>query len=121
MKKQVALYGMALLYALAGANHFRSPDTYLKIIPPYLGDASLLNLLAGVAEMLLAFLLLFTATRRWAAYGIIAMLIAFVPTHIYMLTTGFCVGTFCAPEWFLWVRLLLLQPLLMVWAWGVRK
>jgi uncharacterized membrane protein len=121
MKKQVALYGMVVLYALAGFNHFRSPDTYLKIIPPYLGDPSLLNLLAGVAEVVLAGLLLFAATRKWAAYGIIAMLAAFVPTHIFMLKTGFCIETFCAPEWLLWMRLLLLQPLLMVWAWSVRK
>jgi len=70
---------------------------------------------------LLAVLLLFTVTRRWAAYGIIAMLAAFVPSHIYMLQTGFCIENFCVPEWVLWVRLLLLQPLLMAWAWGVRK
>lgn len=121
MKKQVALYAMVVLYALAGINHFRSPDNYLKIIPPYLGDASLLNLLAGIAEILLAVLLLFKATRKLAAMGIILLLIAFIPVHIYMLQTGFCVGTFCAPQWLLWLRLLILQPLLMAWAWWVRK
>lgn len=121
MNKKIALYAMLIFYALAGINHFSNPDFYLNIIPSYLGDASLINLLAGIAEIVLAVLLLFKATRTVAAYGIILMLVAFIPTHIYMLQTGFCSGTFCAPEWLLWVRLLLLQPLLIAWAWLVRK
>ncbi|MEX0635229.1 MAG: MauE/DoxX family redox-associated membrane protein [Ferruginibacter sp.] len=121
MKKQVTLYVMALFYLLAGMNHFRSPDTYLHIIPNYLGDASVINILAGIAELVLAILLLFKHTQKLAAYGIIFMLLAFIPTHIYMLQTGFCIGTLCAPHWILWIRLLLLQPLLIGWAWWVRK
>jgi uncharacterized membrane protein len=30
------LYLMALIYIVAGLNHFRNPRLYLKIIPPYL-------------------------------------------------------------------------------------
>jgi uncharacterized membrane protein len=56
-----------------------------------------------------------------AAYAIIAMLIAFIPAHIYMIKTGFCIKTFCLPEWALWARLLMLQPLLISWAWYNRK
>jgi len=121
MKKQVALYVMVLFYLLAGINHFRSPETYLKIIPPYLGDPVLINTLAGIAELVLGILLLFKPTRKLAADGIILMLLAFIPTHIYMLQTGFCVETFCTPDWLLWLRLLLIQPLLIGWAWWVRK
>jgi uncharacterized membrane protein len=120
MKKQLSLYVMAAFYLLAGLNHFRNPEAYYPIIPSYVGDAGLINILSGIAETALAILLLFKVTRRWACYGIILMLLAFIPAHIYMLQKGFCVEGNCAPGWLLWVRLLVLQPLLILWAWKNR-
>ena len=120
IKKKISLYVMALLYALAGLNHFLNPANYYKIIPPYIGNEILVNNLAGLAELLLAAMLLLPSLRKLACYGIIAMLIAFVPAHIYMLQAN-CTGPFCLPEWLLWIRLLLLQPLLIWWAYNNRK
>ena len=121
MKKRLSLYVMAGLYLLAGFNHFRSPASYHSIIPPWIGHVEIVNILAGIAEILLAVLLLFKPTRRWACYGIIAMLFAFVPIHIYMLQEGLGLNGNTAPAWILWVRLLILQPLLILWAWSNRK
>ena len=125
MKKRLSLYVMLVFYLLAGINHFRNPQGYLKIIPPWLGDAGLINIAAGVAEITFAILLLFKTSRRWACYGIILMLVAFLPSHIYMLQTGFCpelAGAIrCAPAWLLWLRLILFQPLLIYWAWNTRN
>ena len=125
IKKRLPLYVMAALYLLAGINHFRKPEAYVKIIPPALGDLVLINTLAGIAEIVLALMLLFKRTQKFACYGIILMLIAFVPSHIYMFETGFCpeLGGVvrCAPGWALWLRLLVFQPLLIWWAWKVRK
>ena len=121
MKKKISLYAMALFYLLAGTNHFRNPGNYMAIIPPYLGHASLINTMAGIAELMLGLLLLFSATRKFAFYGIAAMLLAFVPAHIYMLQEHNCIGKFCVPGWLLWGRLILLQPLLIWWAWSVRN
>lgn len=125
MKKRISLYVMCPLYLLAGINHFRNPEGYYKIIPPWIGNVELVNTAAGIAEILLALLLIFNKTRRWACYGIIAMLLAFLPAHVYMLQTGFCPEIAgvkkCAPEWALWMRLLLFQPLLIWWAWTNRN
>ena len=121
MKKKISLYFMIIFYLLSGLNHFRSPENYMSIIPAYLGNASLINTVAGIAELLLAILLIFKPTRYIAALGIILMLLAFLPTHVYMLQYHICVGKLCAPDWLLWLRLFVMQPLLIVWAWSVRN
>jgi uncharacterized membrane protein len=124
MKKRLSLYVMCIFYLLAGINHFRNPEAYYRIIPPLIGDPDLLNTLAGTAEIAFAIMLLFTATRKTACYGLILLLLAFLPSHIYMLETGFCpgiAGNWCAPQWLLWVRLLVLQPVLIWWAWTNRN
>lgn len=121
MKKLLSLYVMAALYLLAGINHFRNPEFYTRIIPPYMGNAAMINSISGIAEISLGILLLFTITRKWACYAVILMLLAFIPAHIYMLQKGFCIGENCTPSWILWIRLLVLQPLLTWWAWSVRN
>lgn len=121
MKKKISVYIMAALYGLAGINHFVNPTFYHRLIPPWIGHAELVNILAGVAELVLAVLLCFKLTRQIACYGVIAMLLAFIPTHVYMLQEGFCATGTCPPAWILWVRLLILQPLLIVWAWSNRN
>lgn len=113
---------MFIFYFGAGINHFRNPGSYYKIMPPYFPQPHLLNMLAGAAEILLAILLLFPKTRRLSAYIIILMLIAFIPVHIYMIETGFCLNeTTCLPVWGLWLRLVVLQPLFILWAWSLRN
>uniref|UniRef100_UPI004049ABC8 DoxX family protein n=1 Tax=Flavobacterium sp. TaxID=239 RepID=UPI004049ABC8 len=77
-------YLMGIIYVLAGLNHFRQPRLYLKIIPPYLPNPILLNKLSGLAEIVLGFLLCLYLTSNFAAWGIIALLIAVFPANIYM-------------------------------------
>jgi len=112
---------MIIFYLLAGVNHFRNPEAYYKIIPPYFPDHVLINIIAGIAEITFGLLLLIPTTKKYACYAIILMLIAFIPAHIYMLKVGFCVQGYCLPQWALWARLLVLQPLLIFWAWSNRK
>ena len=76
---------MAALYFIAGINHFFKPQLYERIIPPFLGNVKLLNILAGIAEIFLSLLLLYEDFRTYAAWGIIALLIAVFPANIYML------------------------------------
>lgn len=121
MAKKINLIIMAIFYMLAGVNHFRNPETYYKIIPPYFTHPVFINTVSGIAEIALGLLLFIPATKKLAIYGIILMLLAFIPAHIYMLKTGFCIRDFCLPGWALWARLVLLQPLLIVWAWSNRR
>ena len=77
---------MAFVYILTGINHFRNPRLYLKIIPDYFPDPKLLNSISGFAEILLGIALCLPTFSNYAAWGVMALLIAVFPTHIYMYT-----------------------------------
>lgn len=108
-------------YVLAGVNHFWHPGFYEALIPDYLPYKAVLNAVSGLAEVILGLLLISPRTRLWACYGILAMLVAFVPAHIHFIQIGGCVsGGLCVPLWVGWVRLVVVHPLLMAWAWWIR-
>jgi uncharacterized membrane protein len=120
--KKAGLYLLIAVYLLAGINHFWHPQSYLSIIPEYLPWHELINYVAGAVEIGLAVMLMFKETRKWAAYGIIAMLVVFVPAHIYMIEKApFQLGTINVTTFIAWIRLLVFQPLLIAWAWWMRK
>ena len=112
MIKIILLYIMAALYVAAGVNHFINPRVYLKIMPPYLPAPTVLNYLSGAAEIILGVALLFPTARPWAAWGIIALLVAVFPANLYMYQHN----TFGIPAWVLLARLPL-QLVLIAWAW----
>ena len=121
MFKKVSLLLLILLYVGAGINHFWHPDFYYPIIPPYLPNPYLINIAAGISEIVLGILLIFSNTRTFAVYMIIAMLIAFIPVHVYMIQKGGCMNErVCIPLWEAWLRIFL-QPVLIFWAWWHRK
>lgn len=122
MNKKISLWAQAGFYFVGGLNHFINPEFYLDLIPRYLIFFDEINLLAGIMEVVLGIGLLLPVTRNYAAYGIILMLLAFIPSHVYFIQIGGCVeGGLCAPTWVGWVRLVIIHPLLIYWAWSVRK
>jgi uncharacterized membrane protein len=106
-------YLMGVLYVLAGMNHFRKPKLYERIMPPYIPAHSSMVMLSGIAEMILGFMILNKNTQESAAWGIIIMLIVFVPVHIYMLQNE--KAAMKMPKWVLILRLPL-QFGLIYWA-----
>ena len=78
-------YLIGVLFVLAGMNHFRKPKLYERIMPPYIPAHSAMVLLSGIAEMILGFMVMNKNTQSEAAWGIIIMLVVFLPVHIYML------------------------------------
>lgn len=82
--KNISLYLMAAIYFFAGLNHLRAPEMYLKMMPPYLPAPYLLVIASGLIESALGLLLLWTPARPWAAWGIMALLIAVFPANLYM-------------------------------------
>ncbi len=116
--KKVSLVILVLFYTVAGINHFYNPVSYYRIIPHYITYPILVNILAGCFELLFAFLLLFPKTRKTAAWGIILMLIAFLPVHISMIGDApLKLGKLMVTPLLAWIRLIVLQPLLILWAW----
>lgn len=120
--KRIGLIVQVFFYLFAGFNHFRDPGFYLDLIPGYLPYHSLINISSGVIEIFLGLFLIFPSTRSLGAYGIMLMLIAFIPSHIYFIQVGSCVQDgLCVPEWIGWGRLIIIHPLLIWWAWVYRK
>ena len=76
---------LAGLFIVAGVNHFRSPKMYLKIIPNSFPNKNFINQSSGFLEIVAGTLLLFDGTQRIGAFGIMALLIAFFATHIFMI------------------------------------
>lgn len=79
----LSLVIMAAIYILAGISHFLIPKFFLSITPPWVPKPKLVNILVGIAEILLGLGLFFSTTRVYAIYGIIALLIAVFPANIY--------------------------------------
>ena len=116
--KKISLIVLIAGYIFAGLNHFRAPASYIKIIPHYLPHPAVLNVLAGFFELLFAFMLIFPKSRLLAAWGIILMLLAFLPVHIQMVIDApFMLGSLTVTPLIAWIRLIILQPLLILWAW----
>ncbi len=122
MIKKISFLLLIILYAGAGINHFIHGSFYYPIIPPYFPNPVLINNIAGIVEILAAALLIFPTTRKYGAYLIVAMLISFIPAHIYMIQKAGCMSEqICIPLWAAWLRLVPLQFILMWWAWSQRK
>lgn len=120
--KIISLIVFCIFYIVAGINHFWHPKTYLDLIPPYLPDHSLINIVSGIAEIVGGILMIIPSSRKFAALLIIATLIAFIPTHIYLIQMKGCVSQrLCVTEWIAWIRLFPFQFILMWWAWRTYK
>ena len=108
------LFLMAAFYIYAGIGHFTRPWFFYKITPPMLQPyKKTINVIVRVAEICGGIGLLIPDTRAWAAWGILALLVAVFPANIYMLTSKGAGMKF--PLWGLWVRLPI-QFILMAWA-----
>ena len=68
---------------LAGCLHFVFPAAYVKIMPPYLPAPLLLVYLSGLCEAALG-VGMFTRFAPWAAWGLIALLVAVFPANVHM-------------------------------------
>ena len=116
MVKKISLVVLIIGYIAAGINHFRVPAFYIGIIPAYMPCPQLLNTLAGIFEIMFGALLIFTKTRKLAAWGLIVLLVAFLPVHINMLYSHTQLGALTVTPVKAWLRLFL-QPVLIWWVW----
>lgn len=120
--KKVSFNLLWAFFVFAGLNHFLSPDFYYPLIPPYLPFPKVINVLAGILEVMFGLALLWKKVRNDAAYALIVLLILFIPSHVYFIQLGGCVENgLCVPAWVAWLRLIIIHPLLMVWVWRHRK
>jgi uncharacterized membrane protein len=104
------------LFVAVGAVHFLRPAMYQQIVPPQLGHAPELVVLSGIAEIAGGLGLMIPRTRRAAAVGLIALLVAVWPANIFMALEADRFAA-VAPAWVLWARV----PLQIVMIWWVER
>ncbi len=113
--RRIALVLAALFYTGAGILHFTKPQFYLRIVPPYIPWHAAMVQISGAAEVLGGIGLLAPATRRMAAWGLVALLIAVFPANLYMAIDPPGAGAAALSPVVLWGRL----PLQAVFIWWV--
>lgn len=99
------------------------PDFYFHLIPDYIPCPEFINLTTGLTEIILGSNLLLGGDywRSWSALGIVILLFLFIPSHVWLIQQKGCVGSFCAGLTLAWIRLLIIHPLLIAWAYFHHK
>ena len=82
--KNTTIYTMSILYIIIGIKHFTHTDFFIAIVPKFITWKKEAVLISGIFEIGLGLLLLFKITRKFAAYGIILLLIAVFPANFYL-------------------------------------
>jgi uncharacterized membrane protein len=82
--EHVGRWVFAALFVVAGVGHFVATKSFMKIVPPYLPWHRTLVLLSGVLEIAVGVLLLVPRFSRFAAWGLVALLIAVFPANIHL-------------------------------------
>ena len=112
----LALWLIGLGFIFAGVLHFVKPESYLKIVPPWLPAPMALVLISGACEVLGGAGVLLPATRALAGWGLIALLVAVFPANVQMLLDAHASHASRAYQSAL-VGRLPLQALLIWWVW----
>jgi uncharacterized membrane protein len=115
--KLVLRWILTVFMVAAGANHFISPAPYLGMMPAEIPQHLHAPLVAisGFAEILGGLGLALAATRKLAAWGLVALYIAIFPANVNMAVNHLQLGTTEIASWLLWARLPL-QAVLIAWA-----
>ena len=77
-------YALAGLLLFMGVLHFVVPKPFMRIVPPFLGNARLWTYASGVAELLSGGLLLSSRTRNLGGWAAAATIVAVYPANIWM-------------------------------------
>ena len=111
------LYLLSLNLCVAGFMHLLSPGFFVAIIPKGLPNPEWLNVLSGLAEIVLGVFLLEPRTRIYAAWGTIALAIAVFPANVNMMLENIGPGGPGTGSPIVnWVRLPF-QGVFVLWAW----
>lgn len=115
--KAAALLWASASYIVVGILHFTHVDFFLAMMPPYLPLHLELVWASGVFEILGGLGLLVPKTRRFASFGIMALLLAVYPANIHMMLHPDQFAHL-GPEWVLYARMPF-QFVFMAWVYWV--
>jgi uncharacterized membrane protein len=100
-----AAVAAGLFFIGAGALHFAMPARYDAMIPPQLPSPRFWVLLSGAFQIAGGVGLLFRRTRRLAALGVIALLVAILPANIHEAVRSSGPKVLPMPDWYFWLRI----------------
>ena len=77
-----SIYGIAFI--LVGISHFRNPQIFVEIVPPFLPFALFLVYLTGVMEIAGGIGIIYPGSRLIAGRLLVLFLLAVFPANLYM-------------------------------------
>lgn len=80
--KKIVPYFLSLLMLLSAIAHVVQPEFYAPMIPDFI-SMSVANILAAIAEAAVGIMLLIPKYRKWGGLGFMALMIAFLPIHVW--------------------------------------
>ena len=107
---------MAAFMIYGGVNHFLNPAFYEPFMPDFF-PKDLANYASGAVEIILGIGLLIPKYRKLAAWGLIGLMIIFLPLHIWDL---FKETPAIGSKTTAWIRIPV-QFLFIAWIWWVGK
>jgi uncharacterized membrane protein len=111
----IARWAASLMFLFIGVTHLVKPRALIYMIENFLPYAKELIYFSGVLEILFAVGLLFPATQRLSAWGLILLLIAVFPANINVAIQQLPPpGGLPAKPWYVWSRLAF-QPVYIAW------
>ncbi|MBA3693731.1 MAG: DoxX family membrane protein [Acidobacteria bacterium] len=112
--KDNARIATGLTFIFTGATHFLMPGKFMEMMPPFIPAPHLMIYASGVFEIMGGIGLIVPTTKRPAAYGLAALLIAVFPANIYVALSKVQLGGFMNYSFYQWLRLPL-QIVLVGW------
>lgn len=103
---------LTAIFVGVGVMHFARPKFFLHIMPPYIPFPRAAVAVSGAAEIALG-ISLWTSYAQLAAWGLVALLVAVAPVHVYMVQEPEKFASISVPA--LWGRLAF-QFVLIYWA-----
>jgi len=112
--KDNARIATGLTFIFTGTTHFLMPGKFMEMMPPFIPAPHLMIYASGIFEIMGGIGLIVPATKRPAAYGLAALLIAVFPANIYVALSNVQLGGFMNYSFYQWLRLPL-QIVLIGW------
>jgi uncharacterized membrane protein len=109
--RAAARAGLALMFAFTASAHFapRTRPDLIRMVPPQFPRPEVLVTLTGIAEFAGAVGLLVPGMARWAALGLIILLVAMFPANVYAARIGHEIAGRAVPP------LIIRAPLQLLW------
>jgi uncharacterized membrane protein len=115
--KKITVYSLSFLYIIVGIKHFTDLDFFLVIVPPYICFPEAMVYISGFFEITFGVLLIPEKTRKYAAIGLIFLLIAVFPANIYLFNSEIAQNTFGISSKDALIRLPFQIPLILIAYW----